>query len=65
MQAHSQLRSPQLLLGLPQEVLASRIAALLPPDDRHDDSGRNSASRPPACLAPEPEAATHPPAGSA
>ena len=35
-------RCPQLLLGLPQDVLATRIAALLPPDDRQaSNGGRN------------------------
>ena len=40
-------RYPPLLFGvLPRDVLATRIAALLPPADRHDGNGRNSA--PPA-----------------
>ena len=62
----NQLRSPQLLLGLPQDVLATRIAALLPPADRQaSDGGRNllhpPAHRPPApARQPTTYAALHP-----
>ena len=39
---------PQLLLGLPQDVLAARIAALLPPADRQASDGGRNLLHPPA-----------------
>ena len=55
-------RCPQLLLGLPHDVLATRIAALLPTEDRQERQRQKFCSaRPPApaCRAavPDPAAA--------
>ena len=43
---------PQLLLGLPQDVLAARIAALLEPSDRQASNGGRSLLHPPLPLPP-------------